>query len=86
MSAQLMRRDRPAPAAGAPSAGGYSGYYGTYTVDEKSATVTHHVQGAWTPAWIGTKQVRYYKFEGDRLTLEGDLSGGRAKLVWERVR
>jgi hypothetical protein len=44
------------------------------------------VQGAWTPAWIGTKQVRYYKFEGDRLTLEGDLSGGRAKLVWERVR
>jgi hypothetical protein len=86
MSAQLMRRDRPSPPAGSSSPGGYSGYYGTYTVDEKAGTVIHQVQGAWTPAWIGTKQVRYYKFESNRLTLEGDLTGGRAKLVWERTR
>jgi hypothetical protein len=44
------------------------------------------VEGAWTPNWIGTKQVRYFKFEGDRLTLEADLRGGRGKLVWERTR
>ncbi len=85
MSAQLMRRDRPSPPAGT-SPGGYSGYYGTYTVDEKAGAVVHQVQGAWTPSWVGTKQIRYYKFEGNRLTLEGDLAAGRGKLVWERTR
>jgi hypothetical protein len=86
MSAHLMRRDRPIPQAGTSSTTGYSGYYGTYTIDENAGTVVHQVQGAWTPGWIGTKQVRYYKFEGNRLTLEGDLTGGRARLVWERTR
>jgi hypothetical protein len=84
MSAQLMRRDRTQQASGTSS--GYTGYYGTYVVDEKAGTVTHQVEGAWTPSWIGTKQVRYFKFEGDRLTLEADLRGGRGRLVWERTR
>ncbi len=85
MSAHLMRRDRANPAPGT-SPGGYAGYYGTYTLDEKAGIVIHQVQGAWTPGWIGTKQIRYYKFEGNRLTLEADLTEGRARAVWERTR
>ena len=85
MSAQLMRRARENPPAGT-SPSGFSSYYGTYTVDEKSGTVVHEVQGAWLPSWIGTKQVRYFQFAGDRLTLEGDLAAGRATLVWQRTR
>ena len=84
MSAQLMRRDRQNPASGSsPTA--FASYYGTYTIDEKAGIVTHHVQGAWLPSWIGTDQIRYYKFEGNRLTLEGDLTSGRAILVWQRT-
>lgn len=85
MSAQLMRRDRENPPSGTPP-GGFMSYYGSYTVDEKAGVVVHHVEGASLPGWIGTKQVRYYKFDGDRLTLEGDLSAGRAMLVWQRTR
>lgn len=82
MSAQLMRRDRSNPAPGGGTTG-YSGYYGTYTIDEKAGTVTHHVQGAWLPGWVGSNQVRYYKLEGDRLTLQADLASGHATLVWQ---
>ena len=60
MSAQLMRRDRSRFANTDYRNGGtdaeirdaftgYSGYYGSYTVDEKAGTVTHHVEGAWFP-------------------------------------
>ena len=64
---------------------GYSAYYGSYAVDEKAGTVTHHVEGAWFPNWIGTKQVRRYEFSGNRLTLRADLPAGPGVLVWERI-
>ncbi len=95
MSAQLMRRDRSWFANSDYRKGtdaeirdaftGYSAYYGSYTVDEKGGTVTHHVEGAWFPNWIGTKQVRRYEFSGNRLTLRADLPAGPGVLVWERI-
>ena len=95
MSAQLMRRDRSRFANSDPRKGtdaeirdaftGYSAYYGSYSVDEKSGTVTHHVEGAWFPNWIGTKQVRRYEFSGNRLILRADLPAGPGVLVWERI-
>ena len=57
MSAQLMRRDRSKFANTDPRKGTdaeirtafteYAAYYGSYTVDGKTGTVTHHVEGAW---------------------------------------
>ena len=74
MSAQLMRRDRQAFSDNDPQKGtyaeirsafaGYAAYYGSYTVDEKMGTVTHHVEVAWFPNWVGMKQVRRYEFSG----------------------
>ena len=95
MAAQLMRRDRAKFANSNPSKGtdaenreaftGYLAYYGAYTVDEKEGTVTHHVEGAWFPNWIGANLVRHYQFQGNRLTLRADLPDGPSVLVWERV-
>lgn len=44
-----------------------AGYSGRYTL--KPGTVTHHVELAWNPAWVGTDQVRRYQLDGDRLTI-----------------
>jgi len=40
-------------------------YTGTYTVEADSWTTS--VEVAWNPEWVGTKQVRSFKIEGDRL-------------------
>ena len=95
MSAQLMRRGVPKFASADRDAGtdaevltafrGYIGYFGRYTVDEKAHTVTHLVEGAWFPNYVGTKQVRAYSFEGDRLILRADSVRGRATIVWKRA-
>jgi len=40
-------------------------YTGTYSIEGN--TWTTNVDVAWNPEWIGTKQVRSFKIEGDRL-------------------
>jgi len=58
-------------------------YYGTYTVDPAARTVTHHVMGSSSPAWVGTDRVRSFEFEGpDRIVLSAAESENR--LVWIR--
>jgi hypothetical protein len=58
-------------------------YYGTYAVDEVAQTVTHHVLGSVSAAWVGTDRVRSYVFEGpDRIVLSPAESDNR--LVWAR--
>ena len=42
-------------------------YSGTYSVGED--TWTTNVDVAWNPEWIGTKQVRAFKLDGDRLDI-----------------
>ncbi len=101
MSVHLMRRDRPAFAAGDRLAGtldeiklafeGYHAYFGTYTVDEPARTVTHHIAGCSFPNWVGVDQKRFFDLEGDRLTLRTPpllMRGEQAVdyLIWERVK
>ena len=61
----------------------YSGYFGTYTVNEARGLVTHQVEGGSAPEYIGTPQRRPFKITGDTLTL-GD--GQTWKRVLVRVR
>ena len=73
----------------------YIAYYGTYTLDEKAQTVTHHLEDATPPNWRGHNNVRWFEFEGnDRLVLipREDGKGGvidrknaTYKLLWERI-
>jgi len=73
----------------------YTAYYGTYTVDAKEGTVTHHLEERLRPGGRGIKNVRYFELKNDRITLMpvedgkgGVLSRKDAtyKLVWERIK
>jgi hypothetical protein len=67
-------------------------YTGKYRVEGDSIVTT--VDVAWNEAWTGTVQRRFYKLEGDKLTIDTEAlpigSGRRAKamyscrVVWER--
>jgi hypothetical protein len=74
----------------------YIAYYGTYTVDLKTQTVTHHLEDSSQPNRRGVNNVRWFEFQGDdRLLLipREDGKGGAIeredatyKLLWERIK
>ncbi len=99
----LYKLNAPKFAAG-PSAGPmeeksaafdrYTAYWGTYTVDPKAGTITHHIEAALNPSNIGKDNLRYYELKGNRLTLNNpdDGKGGfrnrndvSRQLIWERI-
>lgn len=48
---------------------GFAAYYGKYTIDDISQTVTIHVEGSSMPSYVGTDQARPFRIEDDTLTL-----------------
>ncbi|HSU97387.1 MAG TPA: lipocalin-like domain-containing protein [Gemmatimonadaceae bacterium] len=105
VSAQLFDPDRPRFASGDRATGtdaevraafnGAFAYYGRYLLDTARSLVTHHVEGASFPNWIGTDLVREYRIDHDsarrdRLTIttRPQLVGGHrivTVLVWRRA-
>jgi hypothetical protein len=69
-----------------------SAYTGIYRL-EGDKWITK-VDVAWHPARVGTEQVRFFKFDGDRLQVISEwmpgLSGaqqlGRVIITWERAK
>jgi Lipocalin-like domain len=66
-------------------------YAGTYTLHADK--VIHHVDISWNEAWTGTDQVRFFKLEGNILTITSapnkspmDGREGRAIVVWEKMK
>jgi YD repeat-containing protein len=94
MSAELMRDNRPTfktnPAPEAERAAAYSSYiayFGHYTIDADKRTVTHHVEGALSPAMVGTDLVRYFEFSPDGKSLFLSVKTGErvsGRLRWDR--
>lgn len=95
MSGQVMRPGR-APVTLAEGAQqvraaytGYIAYFGTYEVNDARDTVTHHVQGALNPSWVGGTQVRRMRFDGARLELQADVRKGAQTithiLTWRKL-
>jgi hypothetical protein len=92
MAAQIMP-DRPRPKwTGTPTQEqaleafrGYTAYFGTYTIDEKAGTVTHHRQGSLDGGAVDF--VRKFEFSGDRIVLTPvGSSTTPTHLTWERVK
>ena len=93
MAAQIMP-DRPRPKwTGAPTPEqaleafrGYTAYFGTYTIDEKATTVTHHRQGMLDGGTVDF--VRRYEFApGDRIILTPvGNTATPTHLTWERIK
>lgn len=70
---------------------GLSTYFGTYSVDAKAHTVTHAVEGAMVPDWIGSKLVRSYQFIDAnhielRVVADNQIVVDGLVLQWERIR
>lgn len=79
MSFLGMRRDRPQFASDNAFDGtdeeikaafeGFDAYCGTYEVDTEKGVIVHHVEGSRLPGWVGTDQIRHFRFDGERLML-----------------
>lgn len=95
MSAQISAADRAEFASNNPlqaTAGEaiatsreYFGYWGCFEVSPEKGVVVHRVEGCSFPNWIGTRQVRHFRFDGaERLILETDSSSGHSTVTWQR--
>jgi len=67
-------------------------YAGTYTM-EGPGKVVHHVDISWNQTFTGTQQVRFFKLDGDILTITtppfgvpGSADESRYILVWKKVK
>ena len=73
----------------------YAAYFGTYTIDAKAGTVSHHLDDNLIPGRQGTDNVRWFEFQGDNRLLLIPIEDGKGgvlarkdatyKLLWERI-
>jgi hypothetical protein len=74
----------------------YFSYYGTYTLDLKAQTITHHLVDHSYPGRGGVNNVRWFEFQGDDRLLLTPMEDGKGgvidrknatyKLLWERIK
>jgi hypothetical protein len=98
MCANLVNPDRPkwadpahsTPEEKAAAADGTFAYCGRYEIDVKQGWIVHLPEVATDPGYVGSRQIRPYRLEGDRLILsdveKNDPSVVRWKIVWEKVK
>ena len=97
-SAQFMRRDRTVEVPDGPSGaknnsraqGGYDAYFGTYTVNDASSTVTQNLLGALSKEHVGAVLTRAMEIQGDTLVIRLDTSASNGvavsrTLTWRRA-
>jgi hypothetical protein len=63
---------------------GYTAYFGTYTVDERARTVTHHRMGNINPGGLGDF-VRRFEFLSEDTVILMPIEG-TARPTWERIK
>jgi hypothetical protein len=97
MCAELMNPDRPAwknkqkptKEEKVSSFDGFFAYCGRYEVDAAKHILVHLPEVSMTQDYIGTRQIRPYRFEGNRMIL-GDKEKDNPEveswqIVWEKV-
>jgi len=89
---QIMSTDTPSFSAAAPSPveqmraallSSYIAYSGPCTIDEAAGKVTLKVDAAWRPDYVGTEQVRFFRFDNGRLIFgpaPGSIRAGDERL------
>ena len=96
-SAQFMKRDRSGAAAPGPAnatnntqaVGGYDAYFGTYSVDDATGTVTQRLMGSLSPGNVGMVLTRAMQVKGDVLSIELETTAADGApvlrtLTWHR--
>jgi hypothetical protein len=93
MAAQIQP-DRPRPKwTGTPTPDqaldairGYTAYFGTYTIDDKAKTVTHHRQGMLDGGAVEFVR-KYEMLSGDRIMLIPiGGTGPETRLTWQKIK
>jgi hypothetical protein len=74
---------KPTPDEAIAALDGYIAYFGTYSIDERAQTVTHHRKGSVQPGDTADL-VRRFRIEDDRLTLSPP--GTAYDVMWERIK
>jgi hypothetical protein len=91
MTAMTGRGDRQLPASGASDADkaaafdSFMSYAGRWTLNDN--VVTHQIEYATDPNWVGSARDRSIDHQGDRMVFSG-LSGDgrtRAVIIWRRA-
>lgn len=82
--ASWPQRSLPTPQQALDAVVGYTAYFGTYTIDEKAGTVTHHRQGALN--FDLADYVRRYEFDSTGRLVLVPVDRPESRLVWERVK
>lgn len=94
MGVTIMQPDRRPYAGNQPTSAEalanystYTSYFGTFTVDEAEAFLTHHLEGSLNTRGAGSDYKRFYTFSGNRLTLQppAQENGNHTQLTWERL-
>ena len=93
LKVQLMRRNRRPfatesrrdvlPEEAKEALLGYTAYFGTFSINAEEGTVTHHRVGHIVPNQVAVDGTRFYRFNGDMLTLT--LPGRSIRLIWKRL-
>lgn len=97
-AAQFMKRDRSTAMVDGPRSatnnsraqGGYDAYFGTYSADDTTSTVTQRLLGALSQENVGVELTRAMDVRGDTLIIRIETSAldGTAvtrTLTWKRV-
>jgi len=98
-SAQFMKRNRGAErtdddarasANNTRARGGYDAYFGTYSIDDSSGTVSQTLVGALSPENVGHSVTREMIVAGDTLTIRLTTTSSDGQevlrtLLWKRV-
>lgn len=63
---------------------GYYAYFGTWEVDERAHTVTHHIRASLRSGEVGANYVRPYEFSGEQLLLRYPVGAADGE-TWTRV-
>jgi hypothetical protein len=96
MSNHVMRSDLPKFASNRPQEGTadenkavvqgtFLSFYGRYSVDEASSTVTYHIEGSVFPNANGTDQKRSVAITGDELKNVAPLGSCTGVMIWKRA-
>ena len=74
----------PTPDQAKEAVTGYTAYFGTYTIDERARTVTHHRQNALN--MYAVDLVRRYEFTPDGHLVLVPVDNPANRLAWERIK
>jgi hypothetical protein len=61
---------------------GFFAYCGRYEIDEARQVIYHYPEVAWMPNFVGTKQERPYRFDGELLTFSGNATNEPEVESW----